>query len=155
MEEHLGNQFAKKRLSWRYGTIINYNKKISHSFRHNSFPQKRVMLKLSSCIPFDTQKWEVKALGGCHASVHIHPEGRFEEAGEVWWWWHQEGTPCLVCFMSGLPPGGCWHMCLSQNSAVSDGRPPVDCRYPDRTNHTKLSLSHLDLAGCLWQKMSG
>lgn len=33
------------------------------------------------CIPPDTRQGKVGALGGCHASVHIHPEGRFEEAG--------------------------------------------------------------------------
>lgn len=27
-------------------------------------------------------------------------------------------------------------MCLSRDSAASDGRPPVVCSYPDRTNHT-------------------
>lgn len=34
--------------------------------------------------------------------------------------------------------------------SVTNAPHPVVCRYPDRTTHTKLSLSHLDLEGCLW-----
>lgn len=148
MVEHLGNLFGEK-----------WPRKISKScFLCNVYilvSQKEwcYTLVFAFLLTHRSERWKPSVAVMYQSTFTLR--GRFEEAGEVWWWWHQKGTPCLVCFMSGLPPGGFWLVCLSQNTAVSDRRPPAVCRYPDRTNHTKLSLFHLDLVGCLWWKCLG
>lgn len=99
----------------------------------------------------------MKALGGCHASVHIHPEGRFEQGrsngGDI-----RRGHPVFSVSRLGflLEDAG---LCVYHTTVLSltNAPPlpptpasPVVCCYLDRTNHTKRLLSHLDLEGWLW-----
>lgn len=59
----------------------------------NKSPTLLLLLETHLCVFYFHKKsldsvfsflfWGVKALGGCHASVHIHPEGRFEKPEEV------------------------------------------------------------------------
>lgn len=61
----------------------------------------------------------MKALGGCYASVHIHPEGRFEKAGKSDGGNIRRGHPVLSVSCLGflLEDAG---LCVCQRTVLSE-----------------------------------